>query len=238
MWPLRIMEAGRSKERQAGPISWEKQKHMADGDSSELLLAGLTREIATMQLLSSGSSEPAYRWLADPPGKAVMYHYLQKHPRCETDQGPILPVFYAELPPAPSGRGKPNLTGFLLAQLGDTSAANWKDALDRTYRLADLIHTYQVELVVLAAFHHLCTPTGRFLTDQLEWLVSFFRAHLKTIPLLAIGEKETVNSLILASSSGVMRRFHRIRLPGEPPEPDDPDAWAELRKRLGLDTLN
>ncbi len=209
---------------------------MADEDSSELLLVALAREIATMQLLSRGSSEPAYRWLADPPGKSVMQQYLQEHPRRETDHELILPVFYAELPPAPIGRGKPNLTSFLLAQLGDTDAAKWRDALDRTYRLAELIHIYQVELVVLAEFHHLCTPTGRFLTDQLEWLVSFFRVHLK-IPLLAIGEEKAVNNLILASSSGVMRRFHRIRLPGEPPEPDDPVARAELRKRLGLDTL-
>jgi hypothetical protein len=210
---------------------------MADEDSSGLLLAALTREIATMQLLSRGSSEPAYRWLADPPGKSVMQQYLQEHPRRETDYEPVLPIFYAELPPTPSGRVPPNLTSFLLAQLGDVAAAKWKDALDKTYRLADLIHTYQVELVVLAEFHHLCTPTGRFLTDQLEWLVSFFRVHLK-IPLLAIGEEKTINSLILESSSGVMRRFHRIRLPGEPPEPEDPVAWAELRKRLGLDTLN
>src|SRR5579875_616643 len=126
MWPLRIMEAGRSKERQAGPISWEKQKHMADGDSSELLLAGLTREIATMQLLSRGSSEPAYRWLADPPGKSVMQQYIQEHPRRETDYEPVLPIFYAELPPTPSGRVPPNLTSFLLAQLGDVAAAKWK----------------------------------------------------------------------------------------------------------------
>lgn len=43
--------------------------------------------------------------------------------------------------------------------------------------------------------------------------------------------------LILASSSGVIRRFHRIRLPGELPEPDDPVARAELQKLLGFDTL-
>lgn len=210
---------------------------MADGNPAELLLAALTREIATMHMLSSGSSEPAYRWIADPPGKAVMQQYLQLHPHRETDHEPVLPIFYAELPPAPSGRGKPNLTSFLLAQLGDVAAAKWKDALDRTYRLADLIHTYQVELVVLAEFHHLCTPTGRFLTDQLEWLVSFFRVHLK-IPLLAIGEEKIINSLILASSSGVIRRFHRMRLPGEPSEPEDADAWAQLQKRLGLDRLD
>ena len=137
---------------------------MADADSSELLLAALTREIATTQMISSGSSEPTYRWIADPPGKAAMQRYLQQHPRRETDNKPALPVFYAELPPAPSGRGKLNLTRSLLAQLGDADAANWRDALDRTYRLADLIHTYQVELVVLAEFHRLCTPTGRLLT--------------------------------------------------------------------------
>jgi hypothetical protein len=59
-------------------------------------------------------------------------------------------------------------------------------------------------------------------------MAGFLLSRPSQDPLLAIGEEKTINNLIFESSSGVMRRFHRIRLPGEPPEPEDPVAWAEL----------
>jgi len=103
----------------------------------------------------------------------------------------------------------------------------WKDRYLAEERLAEQLRARQVELVVLADAHHL---TGR--PHAVEWLVSYFRHHLNHAPLVLVGEGKQMDDLLLwKDTAWVVRRFHRIRLPGEPEqEQENAETRADLRR--------
>jgi len=72
-----------------------------------VLLDALTRRLVMVCATrpEQGSHhEPEFYWLADPPGSAVVQAYVQRNPPQETEQGRVVPVFYAALPLPPADR--------------------------------------------------------------------------------------------------------------------------------------
>jgi hypothetical protein len=190
------------------------------------LLPAFKKELEIL-LAIQGTQEAEFRWVADPPGKSVAQAYAQENLPQGTGQSRIVPVFYAEIA-QPSAKRKPYaLVKSLLEQFGDPDAFKREEGLNKVYRLEYLLKSSQVRFAIMTDFHNL-------VEDEVEWLVSLFKNQIKTVPLIAIGEVTAMERLTRANGS-LARRFHRLRLPGEPPE-EDPQIGAKLRRMLGLDT--
>ena len=185
------------------------------------LLAAFKEELATLRALQ-GMQEPEFRWLADPPGKSVVQAYAQENLPQGTGPDRIIPVFYAEIPQPPARRKPYDLAKTLLSQFGDPDAFKREEGLKKVYRLEYLLKSSQIRFAILADFHNL-------IVEEVEWLVSIFKSQIKTVPLIAVGE------LTAMESGSLARRFHRLRLPGEPQE-EDPQRRAKFRRMLGRDT--
>lgn len=194
------------------------------------------QEISCMQLISEGPyGMPALRYLADPPGKRLAQAYLALHPRQETPTGPHIPVLYLELPPA--ARRRPgSLLPLFLKQLGLPLGTRTEDQYDKADRFIAGMHTAQVELTILVDFHHLIEDNGDIREIERDWITGLFKTELKAIPLLAVGERAALQQLV-CSTGQMARLFHPIRLPGEPPAPEDRAARKRLRALLGLPPL-
>jgi len=199
---------------------------MEEGTMKGELLPAFKKELA-MLFAIQGTQEPEFRWLADPPGKSVAQAYAEENPPQGTGRDRIVPVFYAEIPRPPAKRKSYDLVKSLLSQFGDPDALKREEGLKKVYRLEHLLKSSQVQVALLADFHYL-------IVDEVEWLVSIFKSQIKTVPLIAVGEPTAMESLTRANGS-LARRFHRLRLPGEPPEEENPQARAALRRMLGLD---
>ncbi len=202
---------------------------MAETATMTEMLAALKKEIARATSLSGGPAghEPAYRYLGDPPGKAVIEAYLQEQ-RSTESKGQAHPIFSVELPPLVQERSP--LVEVLSKALDLPMSGKWQDRLLAEERLAEQLRARQVELVIIADAHHLI---GRPLAR--EWLISFFRQHLNHVPLLLVGESKLMDDLLLwKASAGVVRRFRRIRLPGEPERQENAESRAHLHRLLGI----
>ena len=191
------------------------------------LLAAFKKELA-MLLGIQGTEEPEFRWLADPPGKSVVQAYAQENPPQGTGRDRIVPVFYAAIPRRPEKSKPYDLVKTLLSQFDDLDALKREEGLKKVFRLEHLLKSSQVRFALLADFDNL-------IVDEVEWLVSIFKSQIKTVPLIAVGEPTAMERLTHANGS-LARRFHRLRLPGEPQEEENPQARVELRRMLGLDT--
>jgi AAA domain len=167
---------------------------MAETATMVEMLAALKEAIATAKSLSGGPAghEPAYRYLGDPPGRAVTQAYLQERQPPEP-KSQALPVFYVELPPLVQERSP--LVEVLSKALDLPMNGKWQDRLLAEERLAEQLRARQVELVIIADAHHLI---GRPLA--VEWLVSFFKQHLNHVPLLLVGESKLMDDLLLWSA--------------------------------------
>ncbi len=202
---------------------------MADTPNLAEMLTALKKELAMAKAISGGPAgqEPAYRYLGDPPGKPVIQAYLRQR-ATEAAQSDSLPVFYIELPHLSPQR--PALIEVLSRGLDLPTAGKWKDRHLSEERLAEQLRARQVEFVILADAHHL---TGR--PHTVEWLVSYFRHYLNHVPLILVGAGKQMDDLLLwKATAWVVRRFHRIRLPGEPEEHEHAEIRAELRHMLGM----
>ena len=194
------------------------------------MLTVLKQELAMAKAISGcpAGQEPAYRYLGDPPGKSVIQAYLQQQQTAKLTEDQTLPVFYVEIPPLFPQR--PPLVGVLSRGLSLPMRGKWKDRYLSEERLAEQLRARQVELVVLADAHHL---TGR--PHTVEWLVSYFRQYLNHAPLVLVGEGEQIDDLLLwKATAWMVRRFHRIRLPGEPEERGNAETRADLHRMLGM----
>ena len=203
---------------------------MADTPFMAETLAELKRELALAKAISGGPAghEPAYRYLGDPPGKSVIQAYLHQQQPAEPTEDQAFPVFYVEVPPLFPNR--PPLIEVLSRGLRLPMGGKWKDQFLAEERFAEQLRARQVELVVLADAHHL---TAR--PHAVEWLVSYFRNYLNHVPLVMVGESEQMDTLLLwKATAWVVRRFHRIRLPGEPEEREHAETRADLRRMLGI----
>jgi hypothetical protein len=104
----------------------------------------------------------------------------------------------------------------------------WKGHFLAQERLGEVLRTRQVELTVLTNAHYLKNRS-----HCIEWLVSFFRKHLESAPLLLVGEEKRMDDLLLWKvTAWVERRWSRIRLPGEPKASHQ--ASLDLLRRLGM----
>lgn len=196
----------------------------------------LCHEIAGMQSLSAGPSGiPAMRYLADPPGKRLAQAYLALHPHKETPTGWHIPVLYLELPP-PARRRPGSLLPLFLTQLGLPFGPRNEDRYFKEERFLAGMRAAQVKLTILADFHHLCEANGDIREMERDWIKGVFKSELKAIPLLAVGERAALKRLV-CSTGQMARLFHPIRLPSEPPEPEDREARNRLRALLGLPPL-
>jgi hypothetical protein len=109
-------------------------------------LAVLAEELALARSISGGGHEPAYHYLADPPGLPVIQAYLQEW-EAQLSPGQILPLFRVELPPlAPDG---PPLVEVLSRPLGLPMRGKWKDSFFAKERLGGALRTRQIELTIL-----------------------------------------------------------------------------------------
>lgn len=203
---------------------------MADTPPMAEMLTVLKRELAIAKAISGGPAgqEPAYRYLGDPPGKSVIQAYLHQQQPTELAEDQALPVFYVELPPLFPDR--PPLIEVLSRGLRLPMRGKWKDRYLSEERVAEQLRARQVELVVLADAHHLSSRP-----HAVEWLVSYFRHYLNHVPLVLVGESERMDTLLLwKATAWVVRRFHRIRLPGEPEEREHAETGADLHRMLGM----
>ena len=203
---------------------------MANTPTMTEMLTVLKQELAMAKAISGGPAgqEPAYRYLGDPPGKSVIQTYLQHLYRTSPTEDQALPVFYIELPPLFPQH--PPLVEVLSHGLSLPMRGKWKDRYLAEERLAEQLHARHVELVVLADAHHL---TGR--PHAVEWLVSYFRHYLNDAPLVLVGDGEQMDDLLLwKATAWVVRRFHRIRLPGEPEERKNAETRADLYRMLNM----
>lgn len=200
---------------------------MEGGTTMDELLSAFKKELEIL-LLVQGTQEPEFRWVADPPGKPVAQAYAHENLPQGTGQNRVVPVFYAEIA-QPSAKRKPYaLVKSLLEQFGDPDAFKREEGLNKVYRLEYLLKSSQVRFAIMTDCHNL-------VADEVEWLVSIFKSQIKTVPLIAIGEATAMERLTRGNAS-LARRFYRLRLPGEPPEKEDPQLEAKLRRMLGLDT--
>ena len=119
---------------------------MAETATMAEMLAALKEAIAMATSISGGPAghEPAYRYLGDPPGRAVIEAYLQEQ-RSTEPSGQTLPIFYVELPPLAQERSP--LVEVLSKALGLPMNGKWKDRLLAEERLAEQLRARQVELV-------------------------------------------------------------------------------------------
>src|SRR5713226_4083981 len=201
---------------------------MADTPTMAEMLTTLKKELAMAKAISGGPAghEPAYRYLGDSPGKSVIEAYLQQQQRTSPTEDQRLPVFYVELPPLFSDG--PPLVEVLSHGLSLPMRGKWEDQFLAEERLAEQLLARQVELVVLADAHHLSSRP-----HSVEWLVSYFRRYLNHAPLVLIGEGEQMDTLLLwKATAWVVRRFHRIRLPGEPEAREHTETRADLHRIL------
>ncbi len=181
-------------------------------------MAAFAEAVALAQSISHGNragQEPAYRYLADPPGKSIIQAYLQQRSSELPGQGDTGPILYVELPPlSPKG---PPLVEVLSRALDLPMRGKWQDRFLAEGRLAEQLRARQVELVILADAHHLINR--RF---GVEWLVSFFRQYLSDVPVVLVGESEQMDNLLLwKATAWVVRRWSRIQLPGEEEAPEE-----------------
>ena len=187
---------------------------MADTPTLAEMLTVLKKEFALAKAIIGGPTghEPAYRYLGDPPGKSVIQVYVHQQQPTDPTEDQALPVFYVEVPHLFPDH--PPLVEVLSRGLGLPMRGKWKDSLLAEERLADQLRARLVELVVLTDAHHLSSRP-----HAVEWLVSYFRHYLTHVPLVLVGESEQMDTLLLwKATAWVVRRFHRIRLPGEPEE--------------------
>jgi hypothetical protein len=172
----------------------------------------LKEELALAQAISEGRDEPAYRYISDPPGGLVIQAYLQQR-SAELAAGQAPPIFHVELPPL----GQTPLVEILSRPLDLPMTGKWKDPSYSYFaeeRVAEQLRTRQIELTILSNAHYLSSRR-----NAVEWLVCFFRQHLNHAPLVLLGESAQMDALLLWNATAwVIRRFQRIRLPGEPEE--------------------
>jgi len=194
------------------------------------MLAALKKEIAMARSLSGGpaGTEPAYCYLCDPPGQSVIEAYLQEQQPTEPPEDQALPLFHVELPRLSPQH--PALIDVLSRALGLPTTGQWKNSYLSEERLAEHLRRRQVELVILANAHQLLNrPNG------VAWLVMYFRQHLNHIPLLLVGEGQQMDELLLwKATAWVVRRFHRVRLPGSPEVQESAESRAALHQFLGI----
>ncbi len=203
---------------------------MTDSPTMAEMLMTLENELEMAKAISGGPAghEPAYRYLADPPAMPVIQAYREQHPPRHPPEGTSLPVFSVELPPL-SPRHPP-LVEVLSRALELPVTGKWKEGYFAEARLAEQLRAQQVEVAILTNAHYLAKrPHG------VEWLVMFFRQQVNHIPLLLVGEGQQMDELLLwKATAWVVRRFHRIRLPGEPEVQESAEGRAALHRLLGM----
>jgi hypothetical protein len=135
-------------------------------------------------------SEPACRYIGDPPGKALALQYAARHPV----------TFCAEIPPTPDRRTRGYLAESLLDQLADPEAYKREEAFLKDRRLVARLRKLQVELVILTDVHRLVTPAGtKLLLAEFDWLKWLFKNELQTVALLLVGEIGVIEEHIEAN---------------------------------------
>ncbi len=183
--------------------------------------AALVNAVAQAHSLSHGNragEEPAYRWLADPPAKQVVTTYLEQRMPPAGTPGDPLPIVSLELPSLT--RNRLPLAVVLSGALGLSVRGKWRDSSFGEQRLGAYLRARQVECVILTDAHQLLKRP-----HSVEWLVYFFRQYVSDVPLVLVGEGKQMEEMLLwKATAWVVRRFHRISLPGEPELPGDPGS--------------
>lgn len=177
------------------------------------------------------NSEPDFREVADPPGKALIQAYLSALHRRQPFTATYWLVFYAEVPPPPRNERSAWFVKSLLQQWGDPAWDAQESAWEKEHRLEATLQEAHVELVIVADIHHLVLPR-QVLRERLDWLLSLFQTGIH-VPLVIVGEPAHMQQLIL-SDARFCSRFWPIRLPGEQKLPEDPTTRACLYELLGL----
>ena len=184
-------------------------KAMAETDQAEGLRT-ISRALDSLRGSPlKGNGEPEFRKIGDPPGKALIQHYL--HQESQTTSHRL--IFYAEVP-APGERNERSawFIRSLLQQWGDPDWNKHEPIEAKEARLQAAIEDERIEVVIVADIHHLVLE-HQVLTQRMDWLLSLFQRGVQA-PLVIVGEPQKLNQLI-ASDGRFGWRFLPIHLPGE-----------------------
>ncbi|MBN2147200.1 MAG: TniB family NTP-binding protein [Anaerolineales bacterium] len=157
----------------------------------------LHQEIRRCQSLSKIAGEPQCMSLEGVTGagkSTLVKDYAAAIPRCETQSGTVIPVFYAEIPSPATVKGT---AAALLEQLGDPLAGRgtlWS----MNSRLIHFIRVCEVELVILDEFSNLIdTETNHILATVSDWLKMLIKQT--DVPFLVIGLDGKVDRILQAN---------------------------------------
>lgn len=158
----------------------------------------LHKEIQRCQELSKTTLEPQCMSLEGESGagkSTLVKDYASMFPRRETENGTIIPVFYAEIPSPATVKGT---AASLLQQLGDPGA-NKGTLWSMNTRLVGLIKSCGVELVILDEFSNLIdSETNHIMNLVSDWLKMLIKGT--GIPFLVVGIDGKVSRILKANN--------------------------------------
>lgn len=176
-------------------------------------LAYLTEALDRIRQEKTWGDDPLRVYVSGPRVEDLLKEYLRQNPRDESGETTRIPVFFVELPPPPERRSANFLPSALLEQLGDPAARIREPADHKTYRLVRFIRACQVELIILAQFHHLLSAKRRQpLTSEFNWILELIMHQVKEVPVVVSGDQALTEHLP-GSSFWLARRFFSISVP-------------------------
>jgi Bacterial TniB protein len=158
-------------------------------------------------------------------GKTTIYDtYVQDYPIREEEDGTVVPVVYAVIPPPATIKG---LVEVLLEQLGDPLPKKGT-TINKTSRLYKCLKDCKVELIFLDEFHHFIDSDSRkVLKNVCDWLKTLI-INTK-IPVVLFGMPES-EKIMTVDNFQLSRRFnYRHSLI---PFPNDESGLELFRKFL------
>jgi Bacterial TniB protein len=136
-------------------------------------------------------------------GKTTIYDtYVQDYPIREDEDGTVVPVVYAVIPPPATIKG---LVEVLLEQLGDPLPKKGT-TINKTSRLYKCLNDCKVELIFLDEFHHFIdSDSKKVLKNVCDWLKTLI-INTK-IPVILFGMPES-EKIMTVDNFQLSRRFN------------------------------
>lgn len=138
-------------------------------------------------------------------GKSTLIKmYAKRFPPEYTDNGDVIRVFTAEIPPKATIKG---VARNLLAGLHAPRPGKG-DTMEMTERLIELLRNCKVELIILDEFQHLLQRSVKRNFEEIgDWIKSLINAT--RIPIVLVGMPES--KALLSANSQLARRFGILR---------------------------